>query len=169
VIYLHGLFSPNGSNATYEGIETHNRQTLKTLSQQLGKPCRIAIPVSQKTYNSSKYGFNRVWQGSDLATVEAAARKACGGASVKIEKPAAIFGFSNGANGSIQLACSGAANYNVFAFSPDGGERKCDHLSISHNRVKHELPGVDTLIDDLAFLPGAPASQAKSVSAEVGR
>src|SRR6266404_2527225 len=83
VIYLHGLH-PANDRGGYTRYERQNRPILDQFTDNylINHKCRLAAPVAAKRKGGSKLD----WQHRSLASVEAAARNACGGRSVKLAK-----------------------------------------------------------------------------------
>jgi hypothetical protein len=128
-IYLHGLH-PSNDRGSYTKYEAKNRPILEEFSDDnlMNRHCRMAAPVAPdgrgvrvrkhtrtgRSYITTQYVRSkyRDWQHQPLKSVEAAAQKACGGAS--LQNGRALIGFSAGGWEAYHLAnddCSTLAEY----------------------------------------------------------
>lgn len=102
-IYLAGIYS---QGTTSDVVENSNRDYLENYAR--ANRIRIAVPVARV--------LNRVhqWNGMSLATIEASASAACGGAPLAQER--AIIGYSNGGRyvGELSSRCGENGAYTKF-------------------------------------------------------
>lgn len=137
-IYMHGLLPFSGDSGTYPGLEAEARQKLAEWATK--HKFRVAVPLSEKS-GSYQGGTYRVWDGASLSSVEAQAKKACGG---RLDSPRALIGFSRGAYQSIRLtpeACSSGNYSNAISIGAPGahvagGTNACAKVQEEHNFPK---------------------------------
>jgi hypothetical protein len=145
VIYLHGLH-PASDQGSYTKYEAKNRPLLSQFTDDylMSHHCRLSAPVAAERWIGKGKKRHRAkylnWQHRTLDTVETAARNACGGKNVILEKGRVLVGFSAGGWEAYHLGmgnCDAVSDYSQII-----GIGLPLKSSIVDNRIKRSCPNL---------------------------